>query len=265
MERSRTRPGAVPAALVALAYVLALVQRPGTLVADTKVDLYVDARSFLTEVLSAWSPTADLGHVWAGQYGGYAWPMASWFAAGDALGLPAWLVHRLWLGTLLAVAAVGMVRLLDALVDAGRGPLHVAAAVLYVANPYVTVYLGRTSVALLAHAALPWLLLLVHRGLHRPRSWRAPAAFALVLASTGGGVNAATTAWALLAPRCSSSTSWGGAASAPARSSPGPGGWRSPGSSRRRGGSCRCSSPRATGPGSWPSRSSPGRSGAPRR
>jgi hypothetical protein len=190
----------VPLALVALAYVLALVQRPGTLVADTKVDLYVDARSFLTEVLSAWSPTADLGHVWAGQYGGYAWPMASWFAAGDALGLPAWLVHRLWLGTLLAVAAVGMVRLLDALVDAGRGPLHVAAAVLYVANPYVTVYLGRTSVALLAHAALPWLLLLVHRGLHRPRSWRAPAAFALVLASTGGGVNAATTAWALLAP-----------------------------------------------------------------
>ncbi len=200
MTRSRTRPGAVPLALVALAYVLALVQRPGTLVADTKVDLHVDARSFLAEVLSAWTPTGDLGHVWAGQYGGYAWPMASWFAAGEALGLPAWLAHRLWVGTILAVAAVGMVRLLDALVTAGRGPLHVAAGVLYVVNPYVTVYLGRTSVALLAHAALPWLLLLVHRGLREPQSWRWPAAFALVLASTGGGVNAATTAWALAGP-----------------------------------------------------------------
>ena len=93
---------------------------PGQVVADTKVNLYVDPGAFLSQVLSAWTPTTDLGHVWAGQYAGYAWPMAPWFAAGDALGLPVWLVHRLWLGTLLALAALGVVRLLQALVRAQR-------------------------------------------------------------------------------------------------------------------------------------------------
>ena len=133
--------------------------------------------------MSAWSPTADLGHVWAGQYGGYLFPMAPWFTAGDALGLPVWVVHRLWLGTLLAFAAWGVVRLLDELWDRERGAAHAAAAVLFVVNPYVTVYANRTSVALLAYAALPWLLLVPTaacatrtRGAGRRRSpWCSPA------------------------------------------------------------------------------------------
>ncbi|MBA2350153.1 MAG: DUF3367 domain-containing protein, partial [Solirubrobacterales bacterium] len=196
---SRLRPG-VPAALIALAFLLALVQRPGQVVADTKVNLYVDPGAFLGQVLSAWSPTTDLGHVWAGQYAGYAWPMAPWFAAGDALGLPVWIVHRLWLGTLLALAAVGVVKLLQALVRRRPGTLHVVAGVLYVVNPYVTVYANRTSVALLAYAALPWLLLATHRALRDPRGWRWPAVFALILTSTAGGINATVTFFVLLAP-----------------------------------------------------------------
>ena len=67
-------------------------------------------------------------------------------------------------------------------------------------NPYVAVFTARTSVTLLGYAALPWLLLCVHRGLRRPRSWWWPAAFALAVACTGGGVNAAVTAWVLLGP-----------------------------------------------------------------
>ena len=81
-----------------------------------------------------------------------------------------------------------------------RGVLHAAAGALYIVNPYVTVDANRTSIALLSYAALPWLLLCVHRGLRAPRGWWWPAAFALVLTSTGGGVNAATTAWVLLGP-----------------------------------------------------------------
>ena len=81
----------------------------------------------------------------------------------------------------LALAAWGVVRLLDALLDRARGAPHVAAAVLFVLNPYVAVYAGRTSITLLAYAALPWLLLAVHRGLRDPRGWRWPALFALVL------------------------------------------------------------------------------------
>jgi hypothetical protein len=191
---------AIPLAVTVLAYVVALLQRPGELVADTKVNLYVDPARFLGDVLSLWNPTTDLGHVWAGQYAGYAWPMAPWFALGDWVGLPAWLVHRLWLGTLLALAGWGVVRLLDALLGRPRGAVHAAAAVLFVINPYVTVYVARQSIALLAYASLPWLLLCVHRGLREPRGWRWPAAFALVLTSAGGGVNAGLTGWVLLGP-----------------------------------------------------------------
>jgi arabinofuranan 3-O-arabinosyltransferase len=190
----------ITSGLVLLAYALALVQRPGDVVADTKVDLYVAPARFLSNVLSVWSPTTDLGHVFGAQYSGYAWPMAPWFALGDALDAPTWIVHRLWLGTLLALAAVGIVRLLDALATPRRGALHVAAGVLFIVNPYVSVYANRTSISLLSYAALPWLLLALHRGLREPRGWRWPALFALVLASTGGGVNVAVTAWLMVGP-----------------------------------------------------------------
>src|SRR3712207_7488577 len=76
------------AGLVALAYVLALLQRTGEVVADTKVDLYVDPAGFLADVASAWTPTGQLGHVFGGQYGGHLFPMAPWFAGGEAIGLP---------------------------------------------------------------------------------------------------------------------------------------------------------------------------------
>ncbi|MCW2985759.1 MAG: hypothetical protein JWR63_3329, partial [Conexibacter sp.] len=187
-------------ALAALSYALALIQRPGAVVADTKVHLYLDPGRFLRDVLSLWSSSPDLGHVWASQYGGYAWPMAPWFALGDLIGAPTWIVHRLWLGTILALASWGVVRLLDVLMTRERGAAHLAAGALYVVNPYVTVYADRASVTLLAYAALPWLLLATHQALRDPRGWRWPAVFALVLATAGGGVNAATTAWVLVGP-----------------------------------------------------------------
>jgi arabinofuranan 3-O-arabinosyltransferase len=194
------REKSIPALLALGSLVLAVCQRPGTLVTETKVNLHTDPGAFLAAVTSNWSSTADLGHVWAGQYGGYVWPMAPWFAFGHALGLPMWLVDRLWLGVLLALAAWGVVRMLDALADRRRGALHLVAGALYVVNPYVTVYANRISIALLAYAALPWMLLCVHRGLRDPRSWAWPAAFALVLTCTGGGVNVAVTAWVLVGP-----------------------------------------------------------------
>src|ERR1700750_1515446 len=196
------RRRSIPLGLALLALALGLAQRPGTVVADTKVDLYVDPARFLGRVLSVWSPTSDLGHVFGAQYSGYAFPMAPFFALGSALGLPVWLVHRLWLGAVLALAASGVVRLLDALGPDGprRGVLHAAAGALYIVNPYVTVDANRTSIALLSYAALPWLLLAVHRGLRAPRGGWCAAAFALVVPSTGGGVNAGTTGWLLLGP-----------------------------------------------------------------
>ena len=90
----------IPLALGALAFVVAFAQRPGLEVAETKVDLHVAPGSFLRDVLSAWTPSGSLGHVFAGQYGGYLWPMGPFFALGDLLGLPDWVVGRLWIGGL---------------------------------------------------------------------------------------------------------------------------------------------------------------------
>jgi arabinofuranan 3-O-arabinosyltransferase len=186
--------------LAALAFAAALAQRPGVASSDTKIDLHVDPVGFLADVASVWSPTGDLGHVHAGQYAGYLFPMGPFFALGDLLGLAPWLTHRLWLGAVLTVAVVGAARLADALVPRGGSPARLTAGAVFLLNPYVVVFLNRTSITLLAYALLPWMLLAVHRGLRHPRSWWWPAAGALTVAAAGGGVNVAVLAWLLLAP-----------------------------------------------------------------
>ena len=184
-------------ALSALAFAVALLQRPGWASSDTKIDLHVDPAGFLADVASAWSPTGDLGHVQGGQYGGYLFPMGPFFALGHALGLAPWLVQRLWLGLVLALAAWGVVRLMDELAGR-RGVAHVVAGLVVLLNPYATVFMGRTTITLLGYAALPWLLVCVRRGLGGGWAW--PAAFALIVTASGGGVNAAVTAWMLVGP-----------------------------------------------------------------
>lgn len=190
----------LPALLALAAYALAFAQRTGELVADTKIDLHTDPVRFLADAAAAWAPSGGLGQVQAGQYAGYLWPMGPFYALGDLVGLAPWVVHRLWLGTLLAVAAWGVVRLLDVLLERRRGVPALVAGALVIANPYVVVFANRTSVTLLAYALLPWLLLCVQRGLREPRGWWWPAALALLVTSLGGGVNAAVAGWVLLGP-----------------------------------------------------------------
>jgi len=186
-------------ALTLLALALAFWQRPGEATSDTKIDLHVDPVGFLADVAAVWSPTGDLGHVHAGQYAGYLFPMGPFFAAGHLAGLAPWVVHRLWLAAVLAVALWGTLRLVDALLPAGGRPARLTAAALVLLNPYVVVFVNRTSITLLAYALLPWMLLAVHRGL-RDRGWWWAGALALIVASAGGGVNVAVLAWLLLAP-----------------------------------------------------------------
>jgi arabinofuranan 3-O-arabinosyltransferase len=190
----------VPLGLAVAGFALALVQRPGTAITDTKIDLQVDAVDFLGEVASSWTSTGSLGHIWGSQYVGYLFPQGPFYALGELLGLPAWLVTRLWLGLLLAAGAWGVVRLLDALLDREPGVAHLVAGALYMLNPYVIVVAPWRSVHLLAYAALPWLLLAVHRGVRDPRRLWWPAAFALIVTATAPGVNAALTAFVLLGP-----------------------------------------------------------------
>jgi arabinofuranan 3-O-arabinosyltransferase len=190
----------------AASFALAFLQRPGWATSDTKIDLHVDPAAFVSEVSSVWSPSIDLGAVQGAQYSGYLWPMGPVFAVLHWVGLSPWVAHRIWLGLLFAISAWGMLRLLDAFLGRPRGIPHLLGAGFYLLNPYTVIFTGRTSLILLGYAVLPWLLLVVHRGVRlsgRWRDWRGwwwAAGFALVLTSIGGGVNAAVVGWMLVGP-----------------------------------------------------------------
>ena len=206
MSRRVGRDHALALGFAAVSFGLAFLQRPGWATSDTKIDLHVDPAGFLSEVASVWAPSIDLGAVQGAQYSGYLWPMGPVFALLDAIGLSPWVAHRVWLGLLFALSAWGMLKLLDAFVGRPRGLPHVIGAGFYLLNPYTVIFSARTSVVLLGYAALPWLLLIVHRGVRAARDWRDwrgwwwAAAFALILTSTGGGVNAAVVGWMLVGP-----------------------------------------------------------------
>jgi arabinofuranan 3-O-arabinosyltransferase len=182
------------------AFVIAFAQRPGKVFADSRVELTANPGLFLDRISSIWSPTTDLGHIQSGQFVGYLFPQGAWFALAQAIGLPMWVAERLFMGTLLALAAWGVVLLMDDLFDRERGLAHIVAPLLFVANPYVAIFASRATVNLLAYVAMPWLMVAVCRGLRAPRRWHWPAIFAVAVAAAGGGVNAAFLPWVIGAP-----------------------------------------------------------------
>ena len=209
MSRRTERDHAFTLGFAAVSFALAFLQRPGWASSDTKIDLHVDPAQFLSEVASVWAPSIDLGAVQGAQYSGYLWPMGPVFALLHGIGLSPWVAHRIWLGLLFALSAWGMLKLLDAFAGRPRGLPHAIGAGFYLLNPYTVIFSARTSVVLLGYAALPWLLLVVHRGVRAIgsgpgwRDWRGwwwAAAFALILTSTGGGVNAAVVGFMLVGP-----------------------------------------------------------------
>ena len=177
------------------AFALAFVQQPGRTAVDSRIELSANVALFLDRIKDVWSSTLDLGHVQSGQFVGYLFPMGPWYWAWDLTGLPTWIGQRLWLGALLAFAAWGVVRLMDVLYDEERGLGHLFAGAVYITAPYVATFANGASITLLAYAALPWLLVFVHRGLDSPRGWRWPALGALLIAVMGGGTNATVLAW----------------------------------------------------------------------
>jgi arabinofuranan 3-O-arabinosyltransferase len=186
--------------LAALIYALAFLQRPGETVAETRIELSADPGLFLERVAQVWSATTDFGHVQSGNFGGYLVPMGPYFAGGDALGVPMWILQRFWLGSLLLIAAWGMVRLMDALLGRRSVAGQLGAALAYLLNPYVVLYASRGTVTLMTYASLPWLMLAIHGGLRERRGWRWPAVMGLILALSPGGVNAAVIGFALVGP-----------------------------------------------------------------
>ncbi len=180
---SRLRMWGYCLALVALSF----VQVPGRIVGDTKLDLVVDPAGFLARTGQMWDPTAAFGQLQNQAYG-YLWPMGPFFALGDLLTIPPWVVQRLWWATLLCLAFVGVVKLARAL-EIGRPWTHVVGGFAFALSAHVLTLLGPTSVEAWPTAWAPWVLLPL---VHASRDWspRRGAALSALAVAMCGGVNA---------------------------------------------------------------------------
>ncbi|MDQ1477997.1 MAG: arabinofuranan 3-O-arabinosyltransferase [Actinomycetota bacterium] len=181
--------------LALLAYVPPMLTAPGKVAADTKQYLYLDPGRLLSRSVSMWDPHVGMGTV-THQTIGYAFPMGPFYWLLDQIGSPAWVSQRLWLGSLLFAAALGVLYLLRTF--GLRGPGVVVAALAYMCTPYVFDYAARISVLLMPWAALPWLIAVVRKAL-REKGWRYPAIFALIV-QVIGGVNATALIYAGVGP-----------------------------------------------------------------
>lgn len=183
------------AVLAGLAYVPLLLVRPGVATPDTKTYLYLDPGRFLAQVASMWNTNVALGTV-THEYIGYLLPMGPFFWFFHVIGVPVWVAQRLWLGSILFAAGMGVRYLCR--VFSVDGPARVAAALAYLLSPYFLQYAGRISVILLPWAGLPWMIGFAAMALRRP-GWRYPALFALVVALVSG-INASSIIYVGVAP-----------------------------------------------------------------
>ncbi len=200
---------AVPALI---AYVPLLLTHPGMVGADTKTYLYLDPIKLLKDAPYVWDAQIGLGTV-THQNIGYLFPMGPFYLFFDKIGAPDWVAQRLWLGTVLFSAAMGVRYLLRTLgrtevtpsTDAARpgwralGPWAVLVASLsYMLSPYILDYSARISVILLPWCALPWLIALAAKSV-RHGGWKYPAWFAFVVLLVGG-INATALIMVALGP-----------------------------------------------------------------
>lgn len=181
--------------LAAAAFGPVLRSDPGKVAADTKQYLYLDPGRLLARAAWMWDPHIGMGTV-THQNIGYLFPMGPYYWLLDKVGVPDWVAQRLWLGSILFFAGLGVLYLLRTF--GLRGPGVVVAAVAYMFTPYTLDYSARISVLLLPFAALPWMIGLVRKAL-RDGGWRYPAIFALVVQLIGG-VNATALIFAGIGP-----------------------------------------------------------------
>jgi arabinofuranan 3-O-arabinosyltransferase len=172
-------------ALALLAYVPALASSPGRMPADTKLYLYLNPGRLIGDAPFTFDARQFAGWV-PHQVIAYLWPQGPWFWLGETVGLPDWVTHRLWLGTLFLAAGAGV---LWAARRLGLGlAAAVAAAIAYQVAPYILPYVSRTSAMLLPWAGLGWIVGLTV-GAATSTRWRHAALAALVV-FTVGAVNA---------------------------------------------------------------------------
>jgi arabinofuranan 3-O-arabinosyltransferase len=186
LRQSSLRDWWTVALSAALIYLPLLLTAPGKVGADTKTYLYLDPGRLLADAPYIWHDRIGLGTV-THQNIGYLFPIGPFYWIAETIGLPDWFAQRLWLGSILFGAALGVRYLLRTLEPARKWPNSavLVAMLAYALSPYVLAYTARISVILLPWAALPWLIALTARSV-RFGGWRYPAWFAFVVLVVGG-------------------------------------------------------------------------------
>ena len=181
--------------VTAIALALSFGSSPGRISPDTKLDLTANPLRFLSRATNLWNSELPFGQAQNQAYG-YLFPHGTFFLAGHLLGLPGWVVQRLWWALLLAVGFWGLLRVAEAL-GIGSPTSRVVAAAAFALSPRVLTTLGSISSETLPIMLAPWVLLptiLALRG-NDPggRSVRRLAGQAGVAVALMGAVNAIAT------------------------------------------------------------------------
>jgi hypothetical protein len=183
------------AVLAAVCYIPLFLSRSGQVAADTKAYLYLDPSRLTASAASMWDPSTGLGTV-THQNIGYLFPMGPYYALIHGLGIPMWVGQRIWMGSLMFAAGMGVAYCARRLGLEGVG--RAVAAFAYTLTPYTIDYLDRTSAILMPWSGLGWMIGFTALAARTGR-WRYPAGFALVVALVGG-VNATSILLVLLGP-----------------------------------------------------------------
>jgi arabinofuranan 3-O-arabinosyltransferase len=182
--------------VIALLVLSQLLQQPGRQTFDTKLDLVVDPVRLLGSSAHLWNPLLSFGELQNQAYG-YLFPLGSFFALGDLVGVPPWLTQRIWSALVLVAAFEGARRLHRALAPGSAPALWLVSGLAYALAPRTLGLVGVLSAEALPAAVLPWTALpLVHAVSGRWSAARAAGASGLAFLMVGG-VNA-TAAIAIL-------------------------------------------------------------------
>jgi arabinofuranan 3-O-arabinosyltransferase len=187
------------ARLLAVCVFLAAVafrQKPGLVVADTKLDLTVSPWGFLGRSLHLWDPNGAFGQLQNQAYG-YLLPMGPFHGALLSAGAPPWVVQRLWWSLLLCLAFLGTWRVATEL-DLGSRWARLAGALAYALSPRIASELTITSAEVWPMAVAPWVLLPLV--VATPRSWWWRISRSALAVALAGGVNAVAVGATLVLP-----------------------------------------------------------------
>ncbi len=181
---------AIPALV---AYVPLLFTHPGMVGADTKTYLYLDPGKLLASAPYVWDSHIGLGTV-THQNIGYLWPMGPFYWVFQQLGVPDWVAQRIWLGSILFAAGLGVRYLMPHAGMGQSGRTSRRRGAMFILRLHVQPVPARRTggphlgASCCRGPALPWMIGLVVRAT-RERRWRHPALFALLI-PTVGGINA---------------------------------------------------------------------------